>query len=109
MFQKKKNKHKKFRDEKKNAVQDLLKEIEELIGQLSNSAQGANMHCIDNIDDDTIIDDEQLEKRIQKEQEFEDKREKYEAEKYEKQKEQILNEASDRDKSMFENFQNNIA
>jgi len=38
MFKKKKDKHKNFRNEKKAAVQQLLSEIEALIGQLSSSA-----------------------------------------------------------------------
>ena len=38
MFHRKKTKHKNFRNQKKQVIQNLLSEIEGLIGQLSSSA-----------------------------------------------------------------------
>ena len=103
MYHKKKSKHKNFRNQKKAAVQQLLDEIEGLISQLSTSAQNANMLCIDLENGESMIDDERINERIQKEIELDEKRENDEKIAYEKKKEEIMNDASEQDKAKFRN------
>ena len=86
----------------------MLDEIEELISQLSNSATNANMLCIDLENGESMIDDERINERIQKEIELDEKRENDEKAAYEKKKEEILNDASERDKAIFQNALANI-
>ena len=103
MFKKKKNKHKDFRNAKKAEVQRLLNEIEELMGMLSSSAQNGNMHCIDDMDDDRIIDDGTIKEKIQREMELDKKRDEDAKAEAEEKKEQIYSQANDRDKDVVRN------
>jgi hypothetical protein len=61
------------------------------------------MHCIDLDNDDTIVDEDKMNEKIQRELDLDEKREADEKEAYQKKKEDILNEASERDKAIFSN------
>ena len=108
MFKKKKNKHKDFRNQKKAEVQTLLNEIEALIGQLSNNAQNGDMHCIDDMDDNTIVEEGAIKDKIQKELELDRKRDEDAKIEAEEKKEQIYSQANDRDKDVVQNALNFI-
>lgn len=55
-----------------------------------------------------MIDDERINERIQKEIELDEKRENDEKAAYEKKKEEIMHDASERDKALFENAMQSI-
>ena len=66
------------------------------------------MLCIDLENGESMIDDERINERIQKEIELDEKRENDEKAAYEKKKEEIMNDASERDKALFQNAMQSI-
>ena len=61
------------------------------------------MHCIDDMDDDRIIDDGTIKEKIQREMELDKKRDEDAKADAEEKKEQIYSQANDRDKDVVRN------
>lgn len=107
MYAKRKQQHKKQKVVKRDDVKALLKEIEDLIQQIGNSAMASNMHWLD-LDQQGEIDDEKLREQIENELNLLGAREKEEDDAYSKKKEELLKDASNRDKEIFKNALNKV-
>lgn len=102
MYSKKKNKHKSYKQKKKDEVQRLLREIEELVSRLSTDSLAANMHWLDLDSAMNNLDNDQIRQKIEEDLEAQRAREEKEHEMYQKKKDELLNEASERDKAFME-------
>jgi len=109
MYTKKKNKHKNAKQKKRSEIARLLKEIEDLVGMMSSDAMAANMHWLDLNDNETEMTDEKIRVKIENELEAAAERENRENELYEQKKEEMLNEASERDTALYDKAKNALA
>jgi len=80
--------HKREKMAKRTRIEQILDEIDELTGGISNDALENNMRWmdVDHFDDIDQFDDEQIREKVQGEMEAEKAREEKEAEKYSEQK-----------------------
>lgn len=97
MYNKRKQKHKKDKVRKRDDIMGLLQQIEDLIQQIGNSAMSSNMTWLD-LEQQIDVDDEKLKEQIQQELHLLSAREKEEDDAYQKKKEDMLKDASERDK-----------
>lgn len=102
MYNKRKQQHKKTKVEKRTDVSKLLKEIEDMIQQIGNSAMASNMTWLD-LEQQGEIDNSKLVEQIEQELHMLSAREREEDDVYAKKKEEMLKDASDRDKEIFKN------
>lgn len=107
MYNRRKNQHKKQKVVKREDVKALLKEIEDLIQQIGNSAMASNMHWLD-LEAQGEIDDGKLREQIENELNMLGAREKEEDDAYQKKKADLLKDASNRDKDLFKNALNRV-
>lgn len=100
MYTKRKQQHKRTKVQKRTDVQKLLKEIEDLIQQIGNSAMSSNMTWFD-LERQENVEPEKLREQIEQELKMLSSREKEEDDAYQRKKTEMYKGASDRDKALF--------
>jgi glycosidase len=101
MWKVKKIIHKKEKEAKRSRVAEILDEIDELTGGISNDALENNMRWmdVDHFDEVDQFDDDQIREKVQQELEADKVREDKEQEKLADQKDELYQELSDRERA----------
>lgn len=103
-YNKRKNKHKKNKVRKVKKVNDLLGEIESLVGVLNSDQTSAQIHWLDLEmgQDGAPVDDKAIKKQIERQMDQITKQEQQQEDAYKAKKEELLKNASDREKALYD-------
>ena len=101
-YEKRKQKHKRAKQLKKRQVEELLAEVENLVNILNSDSTAAQMHWLDLdvLAEGGKIDDKQIQNQIQKQMEAINKQEEQQNEAYKSKKDELLKNASEREKEL---------
>lgn len=103
-YNKRKNKHKKAKIHKKKQIEDLMQEVESLVTVLNSDSTAAQMHWLDLelLQEGAQIDDKTIKKQIEKQMAALNKQEEAQNENYKLKKEELLKNASERERLLHE-------
>lgn len=103
-YNKRKDKHKKNKKNKKKQVNELLSEVEGLIGVLNSDQTSAQIHWLDLevMQEGVQVDDKAIKRQIERQMDQLQKQEEQQDNLYKAKKEELLKNASERERQLYE-------